>query len=194
LLEEEMPEEDRRRFVAHIRDHEARLRELLDRMLDQAAIEQRQALQDPEVLELEGLARKVAESKQVGLARHGLSLQMDLAEARVRGERFLLEQALSNLLDNAIAFSPEGGTLRLNGRLADGHIQLMIEDEGPGVPAFALPRAFEPFYSVAPSSGKKGTGLGLSFVKEVAALHGGTVGLDNRSEGGARAWIKLPVA
>jgi two-component system sensor histidine kinase CreC len=195
LLEEEMPEEDRRRFMAHIREHEMRLRELLDRMLDQAAIEQRQALQDPENLGLKGLAARVVDSKQVSLARRGLALKSDLAEVQVRGERFLLEQALSNLLDNAIAFSPEGGTIRLLGQLSQGRVRLLIEDDGPGVPAFALPRVFEPFYSVAPpASGKKGTGLGLSFVKEVAALHGGRAGLENRHEGGARAWIELPTA
>jgi two-component system sensor histidine kinase CreC len=119
---------------------------------------------------------------------------MDLPEARLQGEAFLLEQALSNLLDNAMAFSPEGGAVWLEGRLGEGRLRLSVRDDGPGVPPFALPRAFEPFYSVAPPSGRKGTGLGLSFVKEVAALHGGEAGLENRPEGGAEAWIELPLA
>lgn len=194
LLDEDMPEGDRRRFAAHIREQEARLRQLLDRMLDQAALEQRQVLQDPQLLDLASLVRRVAESKAVGLARRGLDLRIDLPEVRLRGEAFLLEQALSNLLDNAMAFSPEGGAVWLEGRLGEGRLRLSVRDDGPGVPPFALPRAFEPFYSVAPPSGRKGTGLGLSFVKEVAALHGGEAGLENRPEGGAEAWIELPLA
>jgi len=194
LLDEDMPEADRRRFVAHIREQETRLRQLLDRMLDQAAIEQRQDLQDPQPLDLGSLARRVAESKTVGLARRSLDLRIDLPEVRLRGEAFLLEQALSNLLDNAMAFSPEGGTIQLEGRTEGGHFRLSVRDEGPGVPAFAQSRVFEPFYSVAAPSGRKGTGLGLSFVKEVATLHGGTAGLENRPGGGAEAWITLPLA
>ncbi|GLH65641.1 two-component system sensor histidine kinase CreC [Geothrix edaphica] len=194
LLDEDMPEADRRRFAAHIREQEARLRQLLDRMLDQAAIEQRQTLQDPQLLDLGSLARRVAESKAVGLARRGLELRIDLPEVRLRGEAFLLEQAVSNLLDNAMAFSPEGGTIRLEGRMEDGRCRLSVRDEGPGVPAFALPRVFEPFYSVAAPSGRKGTGLGLSFVKEVATLHGGAAGLENHPGGGAEAWLSLPLA
>jgi len=193
LLDEDMPEADRRRFAAHIREQEARLRQLLDRMLDQAAIEQRQTLQDPQLLDLGGLARRVAESKAVGLARRNLDLRIGLPEVRLRGEAFLLEQAVSNLLDNAMAFSPEGGAIHLEGRAEERRFRLAVRDEGPGVPAFALPRVFEPFYSVAAPSGRKGTGLGLSFVREVATLHGGSAGLENSPGGGAEAWITLPL-
>jgi two-component system sensor histidine kinase CreC len=182
LLDEDMPEADRRRFAAHIREQEARLRQLLDRMLDQAAIEQRQTLQDPQLLDLGSLARR------------NLDLRIDLPEVRLRGEVFLLEQAVSNLLDNAMAFSPEGGAIHLEGRAEERRFRLAVRDEGPGVPAFALPRVFEPFYSVAAPSGRKGTGLGLSFVNEVATLHGGAAGLENHPGGGAEAWLSLPLA
>ena len=194
LLEEEMPESDRRRFLGNIRAQEQRLRELLDRMLDQAALEQRQGLQDAADLDLEALVRRVAEAKAVALARRNLALVLDLAPGlRVQGEAFLLEQALSNLLDNALAFAPEGSAVTVATRATPEGIRLSVRDLGPGLPDYAVGRVFEPFYSLpSPATGRKGTGLGLRFVQEVLELHGGTAGLGNHPEGGAEAWMRLP--
>lgn len=194
LLEEEMPEADRHRFVGNIRSQERRLRELLDRMLDQAALEQRKGLEDPEDLDLEALVRRVAEAKEVALARRSVALTLDLAPGlEVHGEAFLLEQALSNLLDNALAFAPEGGRIRVSTTRQAGGARLSVQDDGPGLPDYAVDRVFEAFYSLpSPATGRKGTGLGLRFVKEVAELHGGAAGLTNRPEGGAEAWLQLP--
>ncbi len=195
LLEEEMPEEDRRRFTANIREQEARLRTVLERMLDQAAVEQRRGLENPAELPLEPLAGRVLASKDLALARRGLHVKVDVpADLQVWGEAFLLEQALSNLLDNAVAFSPEGGEIRLSAQREEKGIRISVRDAGPGVPDYALARLFEPFYSLpSPATGRKGTGLGLRFVKEVAELHGGMAGVANNGpDGGAEAWISLP--
>ena len=109
------------------------------------------------------------------------------------GERFLLEQALSNLLDNAIDFSPQGGEVEVAlASTPETHV-LVFRDHGAGIPDYALERVFEPFYSLPrPDSGLKSTGLGLSFVKEVAELHGGAIVLANHPEGGAEARLTLP--
>jgi two-component system sensor histidine kinase CreC len=194
LLDEEMPEADRRHFVANIRAQEARLRTVLERMLDQAALEQRQSLEDPQALALAPLVERVVASKDVALLRRALRVKVDVPESlQLRGEAFLLEQALSNLLDNAIAFAPEGGEIGLAARRQESGLRISVRDGGPGVPDYALARLFEPFYSLpSPASGRKGTGLGLRFVREVAELHGGQAGLANLPEGGAEAWISLP--
>jgi two-component system sensor histidine kinase CreC len=74
-------------------------------------------------------------------------------------------------------------------------VEVTVHDYGPGLPPFAQRRVFEKFFSTArPDTGKKGTGLGLAFVKEVAALHGGTARLANHPEGGAVATLLLPRA
>jgi two-component system sensor histidine kinase CreC len=194
LLEEDMPEADRHRFVGNIRAQEQRLRELLDRMLDQAALEQRTGLQEPADLDLEALVRRVAEAKEVALARRNLRLVLQLTPGlRVHGEAFLLEQALSNLLDNALAFAPEGSPVSVTSGRTPAGVRLAVRDAGPGLPDYAVGRVFEAFYSLpSPATGRKGTGLGLRFVKEVAELHGGTAGLQNLPEGGAEAWLQLP--
>ena len=196
LLDEEMPTLDRRRFMVNIREQEERLQRLIERMLGLASVEQRQRLENPCRLSLGKLLEGILEGKAAQLANRGLKVAAAVpAEAWVNGESFLLEQALSNLIDNAADFSPQGGTLEITLESpGKGHV-LIFRDQGSGIPGYALERVFEPFYSLPrPDTRKKSTGLGLSFVREVAGLHGGTIALSNRPDGGAEARLSLPRA
>jgi two-component system sensor histidine kinase CreC len=110
-----------------------------------------------------------------------------------KGDPFLLHQALSNLLQNAIDFSTARGSIRIAATTGSDRVSIIVEDEGPGIPDFAKERVFERFFSLQrPGTGKKSTGLGLNFVKEVALLHGGEIRLENLPEGGLRAILSLP--
>lgn len=130
----------------------------------------------------------------------GVLVELDAAsmaasDQAVLGDAFLLRQAVINLLENAIAFSPDGGTVQLRTQLEDGQVQLLVEDRGSGVPDYAIERVFERFYSLArPQTGQRSSGLGLPFVREVARLHGGDVRLRNRDGGGAIATLRLPTS
>jgi two-component system sensor histidine kinase CreC len=74
-------------------------------------------------------------------------------------------------------------------------VLVRVSDRGPGIPGYAMPRVFERFYSLPrPNSSARGTGLGLPFVREVAALHGGDIRLENNPEGGLDALLSLPAA
>ena len=115
-----------------------------------------------------------------------------LAPAALNGDRLLLAQALSNLLDNALEFSPPGGVIELSGAPEEGGYLLRVRDHGPGVPDYALERVFERFYSLPRPDSGKSTGLGLSLVREVAQLHGGRAELLNHADGGAEARLWLP--
>jgi two-component system sensor histidine kinase CreC len=191
-----MPEADRRRFLAHVQASELRLRQLIERMLDLATLQHRQALKDPVPLDLAVLASRVLEAKAVLAERAAVRLEAEVPAATfVKGEALLLEQALSNLLDNALAFSPEGAAVQLAVESTPTSHVLVVRDAGPGLPDFALARAFEAFYALPrPGSEARGTGLGLAFVREIAALHGGRASLANRPGGGAEAWLELPKA
>lgn len=193
LLQEEMPEPDRHRFLTHIQEQEGRLRRLVDRMLDLATLQHRQGLQGPERLSLPRLVQRVLESKAAVITQRALRLDIAIPEgAEVWGEAFLLEQALSNLLDNAIQFSPEGGTLAIAVSPSPDGPRLTVRDQGPGIPAYALERVMEPFYSLPrPNAQPKSTGLGLSFVSEIAKLHHGRVEVRNLPEGGVEASLLL---
>ncbi len=196
LLDEDMSETDRRRFIANIREHEGRLQRLVERMLGLASVEQRQSLENPVRLALgtlvdENLAHKVA----IFVQREISVEKVVPKDIWIVGEPFLLEQALSNLIDNAVDFSPRGGLISIRVDFRDRNYVLAILDQGCGIPDFAMERIFDPFYSLPrPETRKKSTGLGLSFVRQVAELHGGTIALSNRAEGGVEARFTLPKA
>ena len=105
-----------------------------------------------------------------------------------------MEQALGNLLDNALDFSPAGGQIRLSGAMEQGGYCFRVRDQGPGIPDYALPRIFERFYSLPRPDKGKSSGLGLSFAAEVARQHGGRLTLANQPEGGVLAELWLPTA
>jgi len=111
----------------------------------------------------------------------------------VRGDRFLLAQALTNLLENAMEFSPEGGEVELRAERSGDDALILVRDQGPGLPEYARRRAFERFFSLPRPDGRKGTGLGLSLVREVAALHGGRVEIGPGKAVGAEARLTLPL-
>jgi two-component system sensor histidine kinase CreC len=196
LLDEDMETTQRARFLGNIRGQCGRLQDIADRMLDLATLEHRQRLDAPQRLSLAQLARQAIEAAASGLAARHLSMDAAIdTDAQVLGEAFLLQRALANLIDNAVAFSPEGGRLRLTLSREGAMARLRLRDPGPGVPDYAQTRIFERFYSLPrPDGGPRSTGLGLPFVAQVAALHGGTVQLDNAAEGGTIATLSLPIA
>lgn len=197
LLQEPLPEADRQRFAGNILGQQARMTETIDKLLALAEVEQHGWLQRREPVDLAALLRQVAASAEPRLATTRLQLQLDPAAAPllVQGDAFLLRQALANLLDNAIAFSPAGAAIALGTEVAGGQARITVRDSGPGVPHYAGGRVFERFYSLArPGGGPRSSGLGLPFVREVARLHGGEAWLLNRPGGGAEAGLALPVA
>lgn len=193
LLEQPMSREDHARFVGSIRAQTGRLASMIDRMLALAAVEHRRRLEDPKPVDIAALFAAVESDVRDGLAARGQHLETGLcAGLSVTGDAFLLRQALVNLVENASAFSPEGGAIEMDADAADGIVALRVRDRGAGVPDFARERVFERFYSLPrPDGSSRSSGLGLSFVAEVADLHGGRARLANRDAGGAEAVIEL---
>lgn len=200
LLQEEMPPERRAGFLANIRSETERMQSLVDRMLDLSGLEGRRGLLDVERVEIAALGSEARARLDAALARKDLRWAADIpAGLSVPGERFLLQQAFLNLMENAISFSPRGGEIRVRAsRPGDGPgASALIEflDEGPGLPDFAGEKVFEKFYSLQrPDTGRKSSGLGLTIVQEITRLHGGSIRLGNRPEGGLRAAWTLPTA
>lgn len=124
--------------------------------------------------------------------RRGKGLVFDVSTEPhfVVGEPDTLERAVTNLLDNAVKFSPEGGTVHV--RLADG--TLTVSDEGPGIAPEDLPHIFDRFYRSNKARNTPGTGLGLSIVAHTVGAHGGMVGADNVPGEGAMFTLRLPPA
>lgn len=127
----------------------------------------------------------VAELKEIALGFEGP------ASLPVIGDPVLLAQALGNMVDNALKFAPDRGTIAIGARRVDGALaEITVADDGPGIPAHERTRVIERFYRVDASRGTPGVGLGLSVVSAVARLHGGELALeDNRP--GLRATLRL---
>ena len=194
LLQEPLPDAERQRFAGNIVQQEKRLTETIDQLLRLAEVEQHGWLQKRSEVDLAALCRGLAEDAAPRLQAAQLVLECRLpGHAPVQGDAFLLRQALSNLLDNALAFSPEGGRIVLDLQRSGDGWQVNLRDVGPGVPDYAQARVFERFYSLSrPRSGQRSSGLGLPFVAEVARLHGGSAQLRNHPDGGAEASLLLP--
>jgi len=198
LLGEELPAEERARFVANLRAETDRLQLIVERLLELSALEARRAgTENEERVELDTVVREACAGGRAGAEAKGVSLTWTgtgTGAHGVRGERFLLGQAVGNLVQNALAFTPRGGTVTVTIARGEGVVGVAVEDTGPGVPDYALGKIFDRFYSLPrPDTGRKSSGLGLSIVREIARLHGGEVTLENRREGGARAVLTLPV-
>lgn len=194
LLQESPSAEDGKRFAGNIAEQTERMQRIIERLLDLARVEQLQNPEDRRRIVLAELIDAVARSRAERLASRQLTLRVQgETSATIDSDPFLLQQALGNLLDNAIEFSPEGGEITVTVTAEPNLISLGVGDQGQGAPDYALEHMFERFYSLPrPATGRKSTGLGLAFVREVARLHGGTADFANRPEGGALACIRLP--
>lgn len=199
LMDESMPEEQRRRFLGNIRSESARIEKIVERLLELSSLEARKTLGQTETINVADLMNEAAGVLGPACAASRVTLTVQAAGATLRGERVLLREALVNLLQNALDFSLTGGAIVFRSIEENGRLVFSVEDGGPGVPDYALTRVFERFYSLPrPDTGRKSTGLGLALVREIAHLHGGDAALENRTEacpprrGGARATMWIP--
>jgi len=193
LLAEEMPEVERLRFLGNLRTEAARIQRIVDRMLELAALEARHGRLEPAAFAMnELLAEVVAAAAPIADARQIALRLAGAPRIAASGERSLVAEAVTNLVHNALEFTPRGGEVTVSLAVRAPQLCITIEDTGVGVPDYALPRLFERFYSLPrPETGRKSTGLGLSITREIARLHGGEATMENRAEGGARAVFTL---
>lgn len=196
LMDEEMPLESRKRFLHNIIEETARSERLINRLLELSAIESRTSLEKVEELDLGQLLHAAIDQARPNSEVAGIQIEIlePAVPVMVKGDSFILRAAISNLLENAIDFSPKGGLIRITMTIEGGQIHLSIQDQGPGIPDYARERIFERFYSLRHHSvGRKGTGLGLTLVKEAAELHGGSIRLESSPQSGTLAVLILGI-
>jgi two-component system sensor histidine kinase KdpD len=105
----------------------------------------------------------------------------------------LMTHALVNLLDNALKYSPPASAIGIAARVENGKLDIEVFDQGPGVPETDISRIFEKFYRIPVPEGAGGTGLGLAIAKGIVEAHGGEIRAENRSDGGLKVIITLPI-
>jgi two-component system sensor histidine kinase BaeS len=142
------------------------------------------------------LAAPVVALWQERFRRKGVSLELRAGapEAMIRADREKLTQVLTNLLDNALNFTPPGGKVQVSVSAKAGGVELAVEDTGCGIPAEDLPHVFERFYRADPSRARDtgGFGIGLSIVREIVRAHGGTVEVRSAPGRGSEFRVILP--
>lgn len=193
LLQGEMPATQQQRFVSNIDSESARMQQLIERLLNLAQVEQRQGLEERVPVPLAALVDELLSGQHARIERKQLKIETQIStDLDVLGEPFLLRQALGNLLENALDFSPSHGVLRFTAERHAEQVEFKLFNQAEPIPDYALGRLSERFYSLPrPDSGRKSTGLGLNFVEEVVKLHGGELHVGNVPNG-VEVTLRLP--
>jgi two-component system, OmpR family, sensor histidine kinase KdpD len=190
LLQEDVPwtAPERRGFTLAIREEADRLNRLVQNLLDVSRIEAGALRPAREWYPLEALVDDVVGRLQGATARHCIVVDVPETLPPVPLDYVQVGQALTNLLENAVKYTPVGSTVRITARQDGDTVRVDVSDDGPGVPREALPRVFDKFYRLSGGDTARtpGTGLGLSVVRGVVEAHGGTVGVASPPPGEAR--------
>ncbi len=187
---------DARRIVASSLEEIDRMSVMVEQMLDLARGGHKRPAQLAPV-DLAALAQATVEKRMSRAAQGGvrLSVTADPA-ARIRGDTLSLQRALDNLLENALAYTPSGGSVDVAVEKAHGHVLLRVDDTGIGIPESDLPRITEPFFRGDRARGVHpgGAGLGLTIVKDTVEAHGGSLRAGRRTNGGTTIALRFPAA
>ena len=193
---QDMPFEDRDRFLKTIQRHTERLNSLLEDLLTLSKLESINPGLRRESTDLSTLLENVIEDYRARPAAqdHTLVLDGDLIIESLRIDPLKVTQVLENLLDNALKYTPKGCTIRIHSKRKESEVELCVADDGPGIPAEDLPHLFERFYRVdkGRSRDKGGTGLGLSIVKHIVQLHHGRCWVESEIGKGTAFYFTLP--
>lgn len=196
LMDDGVDARQRTRFLEVIERQTSRMERLVRDLLRLARLDAQQETAELTACDVESVFRSVVSDLSAAIERRKINIAIEVApEARaVHADSFKLHDALRNLVENAVNYSPEGGRVELAARVNGGGVALTVTDEGPGLPETDLGRVFERFYRVDKSRSRDpgGTGLGLSIVRHLVELHGGTVHAQNRPGKGAVFTIGLP--
>ena len=194
ILEYAKNREDQQKFLSNIQIETKRLKQIVDQILELAALERQEDLKKSESISTKLFLNELRESVGQFCLQKQVTINWPSLEGTISGDRFLLQQAFHNLLINALEYSPLGSQIEFTLDKLEGGLGGHLIDTGPGIPPYALDRIFERFYSLPkPDSQKKGTGLGLPFVKEVFRLHSGKISVSNHPDKGAMVRFFLPM-
>jgi signal transduction histidine kinase len=187
-----LPEDQRQKKLRTIRSAVSRLINMMEGVLSSNMLRTGKLEIIPEKLDLARLVYDIAEEQRELTNNVVVDYILDdLPEFLVFDKR-VVTLIVSNLISNAIKFSPRGPELRIKGWIEGGHILIRVADNGIGIPENELDKIFERYYRATTSSGIPGTGIGLSLVKDLVELHGGGIEVKSRQGEGTRITFWIP--
>ena len=185
LISPNMPPETQAHFLAQIKTQSDRVQTIIQNMLGLATLEHQQQLHHLATVNLNDLVQMQIKHLASKAALNRVQIKFSpIQPVEIQADTFLLGQAIHNVLENALDFSPANSEINIAVEVNQNQIKLTICDAGSGIPEYALDKIFDKFYSLprpqnTQNAGQKSTGLGLNFVQEVVKLHGGTIALEN---------------
>ena len=193
----EIPEETEEEFLRVIINESDRMTKIVQDLLELSRFDSGHATMAVEPFSIEKSVRDVYAAIALEARKRGHALNLDLEGNLpvIKGDRARIEQVLMNIITNALKYTPDGGTIDINGRASDGSVRIRIDDTGIGIPKEDLTRVFDRFYRVDRARAREsgGTGLGLSIAMEIVAMHGGDISIDSQPGKGTSVTVSLPI-
>lgn len=184
------------KFATRMQAEAKRLSDLVQEIIDLSRLQDDDPLRNAKVLNLSELIADAIDTSRLAADARSISLSFsELNEFLVLGDRHQIQMAISNLIENAINYSPDGTRVAIALRVQEDLVEFSISDQGIGIPTKDIERIFERFYRVDPARSRAtgGTGLGLSIAKHVVANHGGDISVWSEEGAGTTFTIRLPV-
>jgi len=204
LGRKEVPPDKVKKFVGGILEGTARLERIIQLLVDFSAMEAGRLAPRSKPIDLGAIVEGLAQLWEGKTPKHTVVAEVTEGLPHVSGDERLLKRSLEEVLDNAVKFSPQGGTIRLEARGAgavkgerrQSFVEVTVSDEGIGIPPEDLPKIFSDFHQLDGSETRSygGLGLGLAFVQRILEAHGGSVSVESELDQGTRLTISVPAA
>ncbi|MDA8169728.1 MAG: PAS domain S-box protein [Nitrospiraceae bacterium] len=194
LLEEQMEKEKEEVYLSTILSEGQRLSDMVSDLLDLATIESGKEILRIKDLDMAGMLSEIKEEFQAPLHKKGASLELRINGQlpAFSGDAEKLKRMLRNIIDNSLTYSNPGCRVEITAAGKNSHIELVIKDNGWGIPPDELNHIGEKFYRARNASNIKGTGLGLSLSKEIIRMHNGKIQIDSKNPGGTTVRLQFP--
>ena len=191
LLEKNLHPEQNREFAQIIRSEVEEMAGLADSLLLLSRLDAGRPEQPPETVDVAEQVRRAFTAREPRWREKELTLALSLGDAKARGYGPLLAHVWGNLVDNAVKYSPAGGTIEASLCEREGRVRFVIRNGGAPILPADLPRVFEPFYRAGNGGGESGHGVGLALARRIVALHGGEITVESGETEGTSFTVTL---
>ncbi|WP_028545325.1 sensor histidine kinase [Paenibacillus taiwanensis] len=195
LQNEELTEDERQHYLYIIEMETMRLSKLSDNLLKLTSLESDHHPMEPVLFRLDSQIRKLILVSEPQWSAKELDIDLNLAKVSIKADEEMLSQVWVNLIHNAIKFTPDNGSIRIDMKKSDAYVEVVVQDSGIGIKADQLPHVFERFFKADVSRNRTqgGNGLGLSIVQKIVQLHKGTIAVVSTRGVGSTFTVKLPL-
>lgn len=194
LINRELKKERQQKYLSTIYAETNRLTLLINDFLDVQRMEAGKQTYEKKYLEVIPILKKIVDNQKVNALKHKITIKSEQNQAIILGDKLKIEQAFTNIIGNAIKYSPDGGTIQVSIYEEADSLNVSVKDEGLGIPEGEIAKLFNKFYRIDNSDRRKigGTGLGLAIVQEIVNAHGGKITVQSKLGEGSSFILSFP--